>query len=162
VKPKKTPARKSPRRPAAIRLELTVQNAARSAALPSAVRLRRWVRAALARDAALTLRVVGRAEGRRLNQRYRRRDTATNVLSFPYTQRPRVTGDLVLCAPVVAAEARAQGKTFEAHVAHLIVHGTLHLQGHDHLRSAAAERMEARERKILAQLGFDDPYARDE
>ncbi len=139
-----------------------MQNAARSAALPSVVRLRRWVRSALARDAALTLRVVGRAEGRRLNQRYRHRDYATNVLSFPYTQRPRVTGDLVLCAPVVAAEARAQGKTFEAHIAHLIVHGTLHLQGHDHLRTAAAERMEARERKILALLGFDDPYAGDE
>jgi len=136
-----------------------VQNAARSAALPSTARLRRWVGAALTRDAALTLRVVGRAEGRRLNQRYRRRDYATNVLSFPYTQRPRVTGDLVLCAPVVAAEARAQGKTFEAHVAHLVVHGTLHLQGHDHVHAAAAERMEARERKILARLGFADPYA---
>ncbi len=136
-----------------------MQNAARSAALPSVILLRRWVRAALARDAALTLRVVGRAEGRRLNQRYRHKDYATNVLSFPYTQRPRVTGDLVLCAPVVAAEARAQGKTFKAHVAHLVVHGTLHLQGHDHMRTTAADRMETRERKILAQLGFADPYA---
>ncbi|MGH8619221.1 MAG: rRNA maturation RNase YbeY [Burkholderiales bacterium] len=135
-----------------------MQNAVRSAALPSTARLRRWVHAALARDAAITLRVVGRAEGRALNRRYRRRDTATNVLSFPYTQRPRVTGDLVLCAPVIAAEARAQGKTFEAHVAHLVVHGTLHLQGYDHVRTAAAERMETRERKILARLGFADPY----
>ena len=135
-----------------------MQNAARSAALPSAARLGGWVRAALARDAAVTLRVVGRAEGRRLNRRYRGSDHATNVLSFPYTRRPRVTGDLVLCAPVIAAEARAQGKSFPAHLAHLIVHGTLHLQGYAHARSASAERMEARERRILAGLGFADPY----
>ncbi len=135
-----------------------MQNAARARALPSAARLRGWVRAALGRNAAITLRVVGRAEGRALNRRYRGRDYATNVLSFPYATAPLLAGDLVLCAPVIAAEARAQGKSFAAHLAHLVVHGTLHLQGHDHLRRVDAERMEARERRILARLGFDDPY----
>jgi probable rRNA maturation factor len=137
-----------------------VQNVARTRTLPPAARLRRWVRAALpaAGNAALTLRVVGRAEGRALNRRYRGRDYATNVLSFPYATAPRLAGDLVLCAPVIAAEARAQGKSFAAHLAHLVVHGTLHLQGQDHLRRADAERMEARERRILARLGFADPY----
>ncbi len=138
-----------------------MQNAARTRTLPPAARLRSWVRAALPamRGAVLTLRVVGRAEGRALNRRYRGRNYATNVLSFPYATAPLLAGDLVLCAPVIAAEARAQGKSFAAHLAHLVVHGTLHLQGQDHLRRADAERMEARERRILARLGFADPYA---
>lgn len=146
------------------KLELTVQKAVNSPGLPSAAALRRWLVAALAQRAAITVRFVGNAEGRELNRAFRERDYATNVLSFGYgaSGRPRVlAGDLVLCAPVLRREARAQGKTLAAHVAHLTVHGALHLQGYDHQTPRAAARMEALERKILAQLGFPDPYASD-
>jgi probable rRNA maturation factor len=149
---------------ATAQLKLTVQKAVNSPGLPGKAALRRWLAAALAQRAAITVRFVGNAEGRELNRAYRERDYATNVLSFGYgaSGRPRVlTGDLVLCAPVLRREARAQGKTLTAHVAHLTVHGALHLQGHDHQRPSAAARMEALERKILAQLGFPDPYAGD-
>jgi len=149
---------------AAVRLELTVQKAVNSPGLPTNTELRRWLAAALAQSAAITVRFVGAAEGRRLNREYRDRDYATNVLSFDYGGAGRgqvLTGDLVLCAPVLRREARAQGKTLAAHVAHLTVHGALHLQGHDHETPRAAARMEALEKKILAQLGFPDPYAGD-
>jgi probable rRNA maturation factor len=103
---------------------------------------------------------VGSAEGRRLNRRYRGEDHATNVLSFPYAlSRGLVQGDVVLCAPVIAREARAQGKTLEAHFAHMVVHAILHLQGHDHARRRDAERMEALEKKLLTNLGYPAPYA---
>jgi probable rRNA maturation factor len=99
------------------------------------------------------------AEARVLNRRYRRLDHATNVLSFPYGLRGGVVqGDIVLCAPVIAREALAQGKTAEAHLAHLTVHALLHLQGHDHLRRRDTARMEALEKKLLAKLGYPDPY----
>ena len=146
------------------KLELTVQKAVNSPGLPSAAALRRWLAAALAQRAAITVRFVGNAEGRELNRTFRERDYATNVLSFGYgaSGRPRVlAGDLVLCAPVLRREARAQGKALTAHVAHLTVHGALHLQGYDHQTPRAAARMEALEKKILAQLGFPDPYAGD-
>jgi probable rRNA maturation factor len=100
---------------------------------------------------------VGEAEGRRLNRSYRGKDYATNVLSFPYARRP-LQGDIVICAPVVAREARTQGKAVRVHHAHLLVHGLLHLMGLDHERDADATRMEKRERRILAALGFPDPY----
>jgi probable rRNA maturation factor len=106
----------------------------------------------------VTVRYVAEAEGRRLNREFRGRDYATNVLSFPYEEDGAPEGDVVICAPVAAREARAQGKALDAHHAHLLVHGLLHLQGHDHVRDAAAERMERRERRIVAALGFDDPY----
>jgi probable rRNA maturation factor len=106
------------------------------------------------------VRIVGAAEARRLNRRYRGRDHATNVLAFPYaSSRRAVQGDIVLCAPVIAREALAQGKTLEAHFAHLTVHGLLHLQGHDHSGRREAARMEALEKKLLAKLGYPDPYA---
>ena len=146
------------------KLELTVQKAVNSPGLPSAAALRRWLAAALTQRAAITVRFVGNAEGRELNRAFRERDYATNVLSFGYgaSGRPRVlAGDLVLCAPVLRREARAQGKALTAHVAHLTVHGALHLQGYDHQTPRAAARMEALEKKILAQLGFPDPYAGD-
>ena len=116
------------------------------------------------RHAEVSVRIVGRREGRRLNAQWRGKDYATNVLSFPAeglprALRPRPLGDLVLCAPVVADEARAQGKTLAAHWAHLVVHGVLHLLGHDHEHDAEAQRMERQERRILARLGFPDPYA---
>ncbi|MDE2401150.1 MAG: rRNA maturation RNase YbeY [Burkholderiales bacterium] len=121
----------------------------------------RWIRAALAvdgLDGEITVRIVGEDEGRALNREFRQKDYATNVLTFDYAQEPVVTADLVLCAPVVEREAREQGKTLEAHYAHLVVHGTLHAQGFDHLVHDEAEAMEAQERAILASLGFADPY----
>ncbi len=106
------------------------------------------------------MRFVGADEGRKLNRDYRGRDYATNVLSFPYESGSRLAGDLVLCLPVVEREAEEQGKPPEAHFAHLIVHGMLHLQGYDHETGADdAERMEAVEREILEALGYPDPYA---
>jgi probable rRNA maturation factor len=106
------------------------------------------------------VRIVGSAEARQLNRRYGGHDQATNVLSFPYAlSARRVHGDIVLCAPVIAREARAQGKTAEAHFAHLTVHGLLHLQGHNHSGSREAARMETLEKRILAKLGYPDPYA---
>jgi probable rRNA maturation factor len=129
------------------------------AALPRH-KVARWIRHALDLDAEITVRIVGAEEGLALNRDYRQRDYATNVLTFDYTQEPIVTADLVLCAPVVAREARENGKTLQAHYAHLLVHGTLHAQGWDHeTGDEDAEAMEAREREIMAGLGFADPYA---
>lgn len=119
----------------------------------------RCIRHALALDAEITVRIVGEDEGRALNLGYRKKDYATNVLTFDYAQEPVVTADLVLCAPVVAREAKEQGKTLTAHYAHLLVHGTLHAQGWDHETSASdAEEMEAYEVDILTELGFRSPY----
>lgn len=132
--------------------------AAHRAALPRH-KVARWIRHALARDGEITVRLVDQDEGQSLNRDYRKKDYATNVLTFDYTQEPVVTADLVLCAPVVAAEAREQQKTLEAHYAHLIVHGVLHAQGWDHETSLAdTQAMEAREVAILAGLGFASPY----
>jgi probable rRNA maturation factor len=120
----------------------------------------RWIRHALAADAEITVRIVGLEEGRALNRDYRQKDYATNVLTFDYTREPLVTADLVLCAPVVAQEAREHGKTLQAHYAHLLVHGTLHAQGWDHETSRAdAEEMEAYEIQILARLNLPNPYS---
>ena len=137
---------------------LTIQRASRAAHLPSDRRLGAWARATLCRDAEVTLRYVGEIEGRRLNRKYRGKDYATNVLTFIYDKGKVLSGDVVICAPVVAREARAQGKRVDAHHAHLLVHGLLHLQGYDHERPAEAARMERRERAILARFGFADPY----
>lgn len=146
-------------------LELTLQQAVNSPGLPRRAALRRWLAAAFGCSAAITVRFVGTAESRALNRAYRGRDYATNVLSFGYGRSARgapLTGDLVLCAPVLRREARAQGKTLAAHAAHLTVHGALHLQGHDHQTPRAAARMEALEKRILAGLGLSDPYAETE
>lgn len=133
--------------------------AAHRAALPRHL-VQRWLRHALTAPGEITVRIVGSEEGRALNRDYRQRDYATNVLTFDYAQAPVVMADLVLCAPVLEQEATAQGKSLQAHYAHLIVHGALHAQGWEHETSAAdAEAMEAREREILTQLGFADPYA---
>jgi probable rRNA maturation factor len=121
--------------------------------------VRRWARAAIEVSAEITVRIVGAAEARQLNRRYRGRDYAANVLSFPYAlSRGLVQGDIVLCAPVIAREALAQGKTLEAHFAHLTVHALLHLQGLGHLRRRDAAHMEALEKRLLAKLGYPDPY----
>ena len=128
------------------------------AALPRH-KVARWIRHALQSDAEITVRIVDAEEGQALNRDYRKKDKATNVLTFDYTMEPIVTADLVLCAPVVAQEAKEQGKTLQAHYAHLLVHGTLHAQGWDHETSEEdAQVMELRETEILARLGFENPY----
>ena len=153
-------------RMASRRLNLSVQYACQAKALPLRAQIRAWTRAALNADGMrggqITIRFVDAEEGRSLNHDYRGTDYATNVLSFAYDTDPVVAGDLVVCAPVVAREATEQGKTAEAHCAHLIVHGLLHLQGYDHETGEDdARRMEDKERAILASLGFADPYALD-
>ena len=149
----------NPRRAA---LALTVQIATRSRRLPALARFRRWARAALAQPARVTLRIVGEREGESLNREFRREPRATNVLTFCHDQGGCVAGDIVLCAPVIAREARAQGKALDAHYAHLTVHGLLHLQGYDHEQPRAARIMEAREGAILQRLGFRNPYAMED
>lgn len=135
---------------------------------PPSGRMRDWLQAALAHagaahEAELSVRVVDEAEMSALNGRYRHKDGPTNVLSFPFEALPGVDvpllGDIVLCAPVLQREAAAQGKQEAAHWAHLLVHGALHLLGFDHQQAEEAEAMEAAERRILAGLGFADPYA---
>lgn len=142
------------------RLDLSLQYACHREGLPLRADFVRWARAALVGGGAVTIRLVEADEGRALNLEYRGKDYATNVLSFPYETEPRVFGDLVICPEVVAREAAEQGKTLDAHFAHLVVHGMLHLQGYDHEDDEAeAEEMEAEERQILAALGYPDPYA---
>jgi probable rRNA maturation factor len=154
-----------------VRLDVSVGYAVPRAGLPSALSFRKWIAAALAnriREADLAVRIVGTREGRALNRHYRGKDYATNVLSFPAELDPTIKlpkgvtmpllGDLVLCAPVVAREAREQKKPLAAHYAHLTVHGTLHLLGWDHAHDKDAECMEQLEREILAGLGVADPY----
>ena len=153
------------------RLSLSLQfaDARHRAALPRH-QVARWIRASLSAPAQLAVRIVGEDEGRALNRDYRGKDYATNVLTFAYAEgapppapgdaeMPPIEADLVLCAPVVEREASEQGRSLEAHYAHLLVHGTLHAQGHDHEEPAEAERMEALESSILLRLGFADPYA---
>ena len=140
-------------------LALSLQVATRSRGLPSAAQLRRWARAALAMPARVCLRIVAAREAEMLNRIYRRRPRPTNVLTFSYGgEGSALAGDIVLCAPVVRREARAQGKTLLAHYAHLTVHGLLHLQGYDHGNARAARDMEAREKTIMRRLGYPDPY----
>lgn len=147
-------------------LLVEVRSNVRSGA-PSNIRITRWARAAAGakgRNAELALRIVGAPEGRRLNLLWRGRDYPTNVLSFPAPsgtrggRAHRVLGDIVICAPIVAREARQQDKSLDHHWAHLVVHGVLHLLGHDHEQELEAERMERRERRVLAEFGVPDPY----
>lgn len=150
------------------RLRLAVQYAvADRNGLPSRAELRRWAQAALMHDAEVTLRFVEEDEGRRLNRDYRGKDYATNVLTFAYDAAPApaphptamLSGDIVLCARVIAREAVEQGRPLADHCAHMVVHGMLHLQGYDHEREGEATAMEAVERFILRRLGFPDPYS---
>ena len=122
-------------------------------------RVMRWMRAALEAPAEITVRIVDADEGQALNRDYRHKDYATNVLTFDYAHEPVVVADLILCAAVVEREAREEGKTLEAHYAHLLVHGTLHAQGYDHEEEDEAEVMEARESAVMLSLGFPDPYS---
>ncbi|HEV7913798.1 MAG TPA: rRNA maturation RNase YbeY [Albitalea sp.] len=122
-------------------------------------RVARWIRAALDAPAEITVRIVDADEGQALNREYRGRDYATNVLTFDYSHEPVVVADLILCAPVVADEAKQQKRPLQAHYAHLLVHGTLHAQGFDHEADDDAKAMEARETEIVRQLGYPDPYS---
>ena len=145
---------------------VTVQKATREKTLPSAGDFNRWVNTALAgkrEPAEMTIRIVDEDEGIELNRRYRHKDSATNVLSFPAQLPAGVTsgllGDLVMCAPVVIREAQEQAKQTQAHWAHLTIHGTLHLLGFEHESSTQAAKMESLETAMLASLGYPDPYS---
>lgn len=144
-------------------LQLAIQYAAAKEGLPGRAQLRRWARAALAHDAVATLRIVDEEEGRTLNRDFRGKDYATNVLTFEYgpdetLDGSPLTGDIVLCAPVVAREAAEQDKPLDTHYAHLVVHGMLHLQGYDHEDEAEAAVMEALESFVMMRMGYPDPY----
>jgi len=147
-----------------VKLVLSLQfgrfpNAAEHRRIVTLARARRWIGMALANPGELGVRIVGTDEGQALNREYRRKDYATNVLTFDYAREPVISADLVLCGPVVEREAKEQGKTLEAHYAHLLVHGALHAQGYDHERGEReALEMEALEILVLGALGFPDPY----
>lgn len=125
-------------------------------------RVIKWLRHALdseqVQDATFCVRIVGEEEGRELNQSFRSKDYATNVLTFDYDHGPQLEADLVLCAPVVEREAQDQNKDLQAHYAHLLVHGALHAQGYDHENAKEASQMESLEVRILQRLGFENPY----
>ena len=143
---------------AAPKLSLSVQYAVDASNLPTRPQFRRWIKCALQRDIKIVLRIVGQAEGRKLNKNYRAKDYPTNVLTFAYHDTDPWSGDIVMCAPVVAKEAREQHKTLAAHYAHLAIHAALHLQGYDHENDADATVMEALETALLAKLRYADPY----
>ncbi len=150
-------------------LELDLQRACEAPA-PSDEAFRRWCELALRQrtaDSEMTIRLVDETEARELNHTYRHKDYATNVLSFPADVPDDMLdipllGDLVICNPVVAREAAEQGKALDAHWAHLVIHGCLHLLGYDHIDDEEADEMEALERELLAELGYPDPYADDD
>ena len=138
--------------------KLTVQYATSSPKIPTRPQFRRWVKAALMQDAEIVLRLVDEPEGRDLNQQFRHKNYATNVLTFVYNDMQPLTGDIVLCAPIVRQQAQQQHKELLAHYAHLTVHGILHLQGYDHIEDDEAAEMEQLETQILAKLNYADPY----
>jgi probable rRNA maturation factor len=146
--------------------QIEIQIAVARRGVPHASKLRAWASAVLpSSQHALCIRVVGTAESRQLNKQWRGKDKPTNVLSFPALANPesRITrhallGDLAICAPVVAREAREQDKPLSAHWAHMVVHGVLHLVGYDHVKTRDAEQMEAREAAVLVRFGYSDPY----
>ena len=139
-------------------LALSTQGQDQFTKLPTRSTVRRWIGAALGRDAQLTLRFVGTAEARRLNREYRGKNYIPDVLTFSYATRPAVRADIVICVPVVRRAAKAQSKPEYDHLAHLIVHATLHAQGFHHENAAAARRLAAREERILKSLGKRAPY----
>lgn len=148
-----------------VELVMDIQRASDSQSLPSDQQLQQWAAAALEghrQEAEVSVRIVDQSESQQLNHQYRGKDKPTNVLSFPADIPPELglplLGDLVICAPVVADEARDQQKTEEAHWAHMLVHGTLHLLGYDHIDDAEAEEMEALETRLLTEMGYPAPY----
>jgi len=140
------------------KLSLSVQFASNAKKLPTRQQFRRWVKVALQQDVQMVLRIVDDIEGRALNQSYRGKDYATNVLTFVYDDSEPLYGDVVICAPVVAREAKEQGKELLAHFAHLTIHAVLHLQGYDHENKRDAEKMEALETALMFKLRYPAPY----
>ncbi len=140
------------------KLAATIQYASEASNLPTASQFRKWAKAALRVDTEVTIRIVDAEEGKLLNNTYRGKDYATNVLTFPLTEDPYLMGDIIICAPIVEAEAKAQQKSLDAHYAHLTVHGILHLHGYDHETDLQAELMEGLETAIVTKLGYASPY----
>lgn len=126
--------------------------------LPSKKKMKKWVKAAIERDTQLNVMFVKEAEGREMNAHYRHKDYATNVLTFDYQHEPEAIADLVVCVPVLIREAKKQNKSFDEHLAHLLIHGTLHAHGYDHMEYHEADVMEDKEIRALLKLGFDNPY----
>ena len=141
---------------------MDVQYASEMTGLPTSTQFKRWARNTIRVDSEITLRIVDEPEGRELNNAYRQKDYATNVLTFPLAEEPFIVADILICAPVVAKEAKEQGKSLEAHFAHLTIHGVLHAHGYDHEVAEQAELMESVETQILTKLGYSDPYAEGE
>jgi probable rRNA maturation factor len=139
-------------------LWMDVQNVSTLTDIPSNAHFKKWARKAIDVNAEITLRIVDEAEARELNKAYRGKDYATNVLTFPLMEEPFIMADIVICAPVVAKEAKEQNKTLEAHFAHLIIHGVLHAHGYDHEVPEQAELMESIETQTLTNLGYANPY----
>lgn len=140
------------------KIKLELQYAAEFPGTPTRSQFRKWVNAVLRQNAEIVLRIVDEEEGRELNRHFRGKDKATNVLTFVYDELQPLSGDIVLCAPVVISEAQQQQKDLAAHYAHLTVHGVLHLQGYDHEHEADAAIMEQLETEIVTRLGYADPY----
>jgi probable rRNA maturation factor len=140
------------------KFSLAVQYASEARGLPTRAQFRRWIKAALQRDVNITLRIVDEPEGRELNRNYRGKDYATNVLTFVYDDAQPLSGDVVICEPVVAREAAAQHKDLLAHYAHMTIHAALHLQGYEHDSAADAAGMETLETALMLKLGYTDPY----
>ncbi len=147
---------------AIVSLKLMVQyamnNEKAAEEVPTKLQFRKWARTSLMRDAEIVLRLVDETEGRTLNRNFCKKDYATNVLTFVYDDGPPLSGDIVLCAPIVAKEAKQQHKNITAHYAHLTIHGILHLQGWNHENELEAIAMERLETVIVTKLGYDDPY----
>ena len=139
-------------------LDITIQIASELANVPAKSQFKKWAKAALRVDTEVTIRIIDAQEALELNSTYRGKDYATNVLTFPLTEAPHLMGDIIICAPVVEAEAKTQNKSVEAHYAHLTVHGMLHLCGFDHETESQAELMESLEITILQKLGYANPY----
>ena len=150
--------RRTAKKCSSFRFTLAVQYASGPQRVPTRAQFRRWINAALQCDANITLRIVGEQEGRALNNKFRGKDYATNVLTFVYDDVEPLSGDVVICAPVVEREAREQHKELLAHYAHLSIHAILHLQGHEHGCEADAIAMESRETAIMLKLGYANPY----
>lgn len=140
------------------KLNASIQYATTQPNLPTESQFRKWARATLRIDTEVTIRIVDADEGRILNNTYRGKDYATNVLTFPLAEEPHLMGDIIICAPVVESEAKAQHKDLHAHYAHLTVHGILHLHGYDHESDAQAALMESIETAIVTKLGYASPY----
>ncbi len=140
------------------RLKLEIQYGFKDRDLPSKKNMWRWASSAITRDMSITIRLIDESEGRSLNKQFCGKEHATNVLSFPYDLDSGLEGDIAICLPIVKKEAIQQNKEFHAHLAHLIIHGVLHIQGFTHDNRSAAERMESREKSLLNSLGFGNPY----